>query len=97
MDNSTEKRDKFLECPLGGDETNDCADCIYSVDYHFVDGNCVKRHKQDDSQDKCPICKYPIDHFPVAHSEAHHVRLRELPVEKLVLLLLTLSRECGIE
>ena len=42
MDNSTEKRDKFLECPLGGDETNDCADCIYSVDYHFVDGNCVK-------------------------------------------------------
>ena len=53
MDNSTEKRDKFLECPLGGDETNDCADCIYSVDYHFVDGNCVKRNKQDDSQDKC--------------------------------------------
>ena len=62
MDNSTEKRDKFLECPLGGDETNDCADCIYSVDYHFVDGNCVKRNKQDDSQDKCPICKYPVDH-----------------------------------
>ena len=30
-------------CPLGGDETNDCADCIYSGDYHFVDGECVAR------------------------------------------------------
>ena len=32
-----------LECPLGGDETNDCADCSYSTDYHFVNGECVKR------------------------------------------------------
>ena len=30
-------------CPLGGDETNDCADCIYSGDYHYVDGECVAR------------------------------------------------------
>ena len=49
MDNSTERLDKFLECPLGGDETNDCADCIYSIEYHFADGKCVKRDKQDDS------------------------------------------------
>lgn len=45
MDNSTEKLDKFLECPLGGDETNDCADCIYSIDYHFADGKCVWRRE----------------------------------------------------
>ena len=32
-----------LECPLGGDETNDCADCSYSCDYHFVNGECVRR------------------------------------------------------
>lgn len=32
-----------LKCPLGGDETNDCADCSYAGDYHFVDGECVKR------------------------------------------------------
>ncbi len=35
-----------LECPLGGDETNDCADCAYAGDYHFLDGECVRR---DDS------------------------------------------------
>lgn len=32
-----------LECPLGGDETNDCADCSYAGDYHFVNGECVER------------------------------------------------------
>lgn len=32
-----------LLCPLGGDETNDCADCPYAGDYHFVDGECVRR------------------------------------------------------
>jgi hypothetical protein len=31
------------ECPLGGDETNDCADCAYAGDYHFVNGECVRR------------------------------------------------------
>jgi hypothetical protein len=34
-----------LECPLGGDETNDCADCPYSCDYHFVNGECVRREE----------------------------------------------------
>lgn len=32
-----------LLCPLGGDETNDCADCAYAGDYHFVNGKCVRR------------------------------------------------------
>ena len=31
------------QCPLGGDETNDCQGCAYSKDYHFVDGECVIR------------------------------------------------------
>lgn len=34
---------KKLLCPFGGDETNDCADCAYAGDYHFVDGKCVRR------------------------------------------------------
>lgn len=36
-----------LKCPLGGDESNDCEDCAYSSDYHFVDGDCVVREKQN--------------------------------------------------
>lgn len=31
------------ECHCGGDSTNDCEGCVYSVDYHCVDGKCVKR------------------------------------------------------
>lgn len=34
------------KCPLGGDEANDCADCAYSCDYHFVDGECVRRKEE---------------------------------------------------
>jgi hypothetical protein len=32
-------------CPLGGDITNDCADCVYGVDYHYDKelGECVER------------------------------------------------------
>ena len=30
-------------CPLGGDKTDDCADCAYSEDYHYVNGECVRR------------------------------------------------------
>lgn len=32
-----------FECPLGGDETNDCADCVYGGEYHLIDGECVER------------------------------------------------------
>lgn len=31
------------DCPLGGDSTNDCEDCIYSIDYHYDNGECVMR------------------------------------------------------
>ena len=34
---------KNLLCPLGGSLINDCADCVYAGDYHFVDGECVRR------------------------------------------------------
>lgn len=30
-------------CPLGGDTANDCADCAYSPDYKYEDGECVER------------------------------------------------------
>ena len=36
-----------LKCPLGGDENNDCADCAYSHDYHFVNGECVRREESE--------------------------------------------------
>lgn len=32
-----------INCPFGGDVANDCADCVYSAEYHFVNGECVKR------------------------------------------------------
>lgn len=31
------------DCPLGGDIENDCADCIYSCEYHYCNGECVLR------------------------------------------------------
>ena len=37
--------DNQCKCPFGGDETNDGADCAYSGDYHFVNGECVKREE----------------------------------------------------
>ena len=36
-----------LKCPHGGDETDDCADCAYSYDYHFVNGECVRREENE--------------------------------------------------
>lgn len=35
-----------LKCPFGGDESNDCADCVYGVDYHYMCGQCVEREVQ---------------------------------------------------
>jgi hypothetical protein len=40
-----EEDDEF-ECPLGGDGTDDCDDCTYAGDYHFVDGECVRREEK---------------------------------------------------
>lgn len=33
------------QCPNGGDESDDCADCPYAADYHFdpKTGDCVRR------------------------------------------------------
>ena len=36
-----------LECPLGGDESDDCVDCVYSCDHHFVNGECVRREENE--------------------------------------------------
>lgn len=39
--NSLKKLNK--KCPFGGDTANDCKDCVYAHDYHFVNGECVRR------------------------------------------------------
>lgn len=33
----------YEKCPLGGDTAEDCADCVYGSDYHFRDGECIRR------------------------------------------------------
>ena len=35
------------QCPNGGDETDDCADCAYAGDYHFINGECVRREENE--------------------------------------------------
>lgn len=40
------------ECPMGGDITNDCADCCYAGDYHFVDGECVARNTNNTAENQ---------------------------------------------
>ena len=37
-----------LSCPNGGDESDDCEGCAYSVDYHFVNGECVRRNLDEE-------------------------------------------------
>lgn len=34
-------------CPMGGDASNDCEGCVYSEDYHCVNGECVLRKTED--------------------------------------------------
>ena len=36
-------QNELKPCPFSGDETNDCADCAYSGDFHFVKGECQRR------------------------------------------------------
>lgn len=40
--------DKKEVCPLGGDISNDCAECIYYCDYHYVNGECVRREQEEE-------------------------------------------------
>lgn len=34
-------------CPHGGDIANDCEDCAYKYDYHYADGECVRRTQDE--------------------------------------------------
>lgn len=45
------------ECPLGGDQSNDCADCPYSDDYHLVNGECVARGYENTVCDRGGDCR----------------------------------------
>ena len=36
-------QNELKPCPFSGDETNDCAGCAYSGDFHFVKGECQRR------------------------------------------------------
>lgn len=47
VEEDEDEEDCGLECPLGGDETDDCADCVYSCDHHFVNGECVRREENE--------------------------------------------------
>lgn len=47
-DSDDDEDEDDCECPLGGDEHDDCADCAYACDYHFVNGECVKRKKEEE-------------------------------------------------
>lgn len=51
------KEEIVLNCPLGGDETNDCEGCSYSGDYHFVGGECVSREESPEILGKHSECK----------------------------------------
>lgn len=44
---TSDDESKTIECPFGGDETNGCADCVYSCDYHFVNGECVLKESKE--------------------------------------------------
>lgn len=41
--NFTLAQNTNFECPMGGDKSDDCADCVYSEEYHFENGECVRR------------------------------------------------------
>ena len=40
----SDESDNTCQCPLGGDESDDCTDCTYGCDYHFENGECVPRN-----------------------------------------------------
>lgn len=33
------------KCPMGGDASHDCADCVYAGEYHLVNGECIFREE----------------------------------------------------
>lgn len=58
------------ECPLGGDIENDCADCVYGADYHFVDGNCIRRENEVNFENFTPSWYIYSDCDGEFHTEA---------------------------
>ena len=42
-------------CPLGGDIRNNCADCIYSIDfyYDYEERDCLRRKDTIDDEGRC--------------------------------------------
>ena len=44
------KRKYICDCPHGGDHSEDCKDCVYSPEYHLVDGECVERTEEPAEQ-----------------------------------------------
>lgn len=41
---------KNNECPFNGDVANDCNDCAYSSDYHYMNGECVERSTDENTK-----------------------------------------------
>jgi len=33
----------YNTCPLNGDPSDDCADCVYGDEYHLFNEECVRR------------------------------------------------------
>ena len=48
--NSAVDDENKFHCPNGGDETDDCADCAYSLDYHLVGDECIERTLENDKK-----------------------------------------------
>ena len=38
------------ECEFGGDIKNDCDGCAYSIEYHYFNGECIKRGTEHEPQ-----------------------------------------------
>lgn len=47
-------------CPFDGDIHNDCEGCSYSADYHFYNGECIKRNNKEDKWITCPNCGHKL-------------------------------------
>ena len=42
-------------CPEGGDAANDCEGCVYATEYHFFNGECVRRNNDPaEAKFECP-------------------------------------------
>ena len=57
------------KCPLGGDETDDCAGCPYAGDHHFVNGECVVREDDDYNYAEMQSMADQVDGVPVEEEE----------------------------